>query len=176
VLAALLIARASAPLRAQVVSTMTPSQIDQAIADGVEHKPGRYSLRSKTLWMEFDTPLLRVAERAASAPVADRSLATPDLIAPELRILAAPEPMGDDVPGIKKVVLERPGGAIVAATSQELYVDYAQSSRRKKIALRGVRAVFPIAALEPGARFRFLMSDGKEQLLAPDASWFRVPR
>jgi len=175
-LAPLLISLAAVPAGAQVVTRMTPQQVDQAIAMGVEQKPARYSLRNRYLWMEFDTPFLRVLERAATAPVADRSIATPEVLAPELRILAAPEPLGDDVPAIKKVVVERAGGDVVAATSQESYVDYAQSSRRKKIAIRGVRAVFPLAALEPGARFRFLMSDGKEQLLAPDASWFCEPR
>ena len=175
-LAALLLTLAAVPGAAQVVTEMTPRQVDQAIARGIEQKPARYSLRSKYLWMEFDTPFLRVSERAATAPIADRSIATPDLLAPELRILAAPEPLGDNVPAIKKVVLERRDGASVAPKSQEAYVDYAQSARRKKIAIRGVRAVFPLAALQPGARFRFLMSDGKEQVLAPEASWFGEPR
>lgn len=164
------------PLRAQVVTEMTSQQIDQAIALGIEHKPARYALRSPRLWIEFDTPFLRVRERAAVAPVAERSLATPDLVAPELRIVAAPEPFGDDVPGIKKVFVVSASGAVVAASAQSEYVDYAQSSRRKKIALRGVRAVFPIAALQPGSRFRFLMSDGQELLLAPEPAWFREPR
>jgi len=104
------------------------------------------------------------------------SIATTDLLAPELHIVAAPEPFGDDVPAIKKVLVERADGTTVAARSQESFVDYAQSARRKKIAIRGVRAVFPLAALEPGARFRFLMSDGKEQLLAPEPGWFKAPR
>lgn len=175
-LAPLLLTLVAVPAAAQVVTEMTPRQVDQAIAMGIERKPARYSLRTKYLWMEFDTPFLRVSERAATAPVADRSIATPDLLAPELRMLAAPEPLGDDVPGIKKVLLERPDGAAVAPKSQQAYVDYAQSARRKKIAIRGVRAVFPLAALEPGARFRFVMSDGSEHLLAPEASWFGEPR
>lgn len=175
-LAPLLLTLVAVPAAAQVVTEMTPRQVDQAIAMGIERKPARYSLRTKYLWMEFDTPFLRVSERAATAPVADRSIATPDLLAPELRILAAPEPLGDDVPGIKKVLLERPDGATVAPKSQEAYVDYAQSARRKKIAIRGVRAVFPLAALEPGARFRFVMSDGREQVLAPEPGWFGEPR
>lgn len=172
----LLVTFLAVPAGAQVVTEMTPQKIDQAIAAGIERKPGPYALRTKYLWMEFDTPFLRVSERAATAATADRSIATPDLLAPELRIVAAPEPFGDDVLAIKKVVVERADGATVAPRSQESFVDYAQSSRRKKIAIRGVRAVFPLAALEPGARFRFLMSDGKEQLLAPEPSWFKAPR
>lgn len=175
-LAPLLMTLAAVPAGAQVVTEMTPRRVDQAIAMGIEHKPAQYSLRTKQLWMEFNTPFLRVSERAATAPVADRSIATPDLLALELHILAAPEPLGDDVSGIKKVLVERPDGSTVAPKSQEPYVDYAQSARRKKIAIRGVRAVFPLAALEPGARFRFLMSDGKEQLLAPEPGWFGEPR
>jgi hypothetical protein len=162
---------ASAP--AQVVTEMTPQQIDQAIAD---RKPVPYTLRTKVFWVEFTTPYLRVSDRALKSPTADRSLATPDLIAPELRIIAAAEPLGDKVPAVKEAVVERPDGTLVKPTSQQETLDYAQSTRRKKIAIRGVRAVFPIAALQPGARFRFQLSDGTQQVLAPDPSWFTTPR
>jgi hypothetical protein len=175
-LAVLFLSLPALPARTQVVTEMTPQQIDQAIALGVDQKPGPYTLRTKQFWMEFTTPFLRVSERAASAPSVDRSLATPDLIAPELRIVAAAEPLGDKVPAVTKVVVERPDGTTVAPRSQESFVDYAQSTRRKKIEIRGVRAVFPIAVLEPGARFRFQLSDGSQQLLAPDPSWFKTPR
>ena len=175
-LAPLLLAVMATPAGAQVVIEMTPQRVDQAIATGIERKPAAYALRTKYLWMEFDTPFLRVSERAATAPSADRSIATAELLAPELRIVAAAEPLGDDVLAIKKVLVERADGATVAPKSQESFVDYAQSARRKKIAIRGVRAVFPLAALEPGARFRFLMSDGKEQILAPEPGWFKAPR
>ncbi len=164
------------PARAQVVTNMTPERIDQAIAAGITQKPQVYALRTKQFWMEFTTPYLRVAERAASAPTAERSLATPDLVAPELRIVAAAEPLGDKVPGVKAAVVERPDGTTLKPSSQQEFVDYAQSARRKKITIRGVRAVFPIAVLEPGARFRFQMSDGSEQVLAPDPGWFKSVR
>lgn len=175
-LLSLLLSLGAVAADAQVVTEMTPQHIDQAIAMGTGRRPAPYSLRSKNVWIEFDTPFLRVSQRAAAAPAADRSIATPDLLAPELRIQAAPEPLGDDVPAIKQVLLERPDGTSVPPQSQTPFVDYAQSSRRKKIAIRGVRAVFPLSAFEPGVRFRFLMSKGPEHVLAPDPSWFGAPR
>jgi hypothetical protein len=164
------------PAGAQVVTNMTPERIDQAIAAGVDQKPPAYALRTRQFWMEFTTPYLRVCERAAGAAKADRSIATPDLVAPELRIVAAAEPLGDKVPAVKAAVVERADGTTVKPSSQQEFVDYAQSSRRKKIAIRGVRAVFPIAVLEPGARFRFELSDGSQQVLAPDPGWYKAVR
>src|SRR5262245_16472602 len=164
------------PARAQVVTDMTPERIDQAIAARVDQEPQPCALRTKPLRMEVTTPYPRVLGRAATAPTVDGSLATKDLVAPELRITAAAEPLGDKVPEVKGALVERPDGTQVKPTSQQSFLDYAQSTRRKKIAIRGVNAVFPIAVLEPGARFRFQMSDGTEQVLAPDPGWFKAVR
>jgi hypothetical protein len=161
---------------AQVVTEMTPSRIDQAIALGVENRPEPYALRGRSSWIEFNTPFLRLCERAASAPVADRSIATPELLAPELRVTAGPEPLGENVPSVKKLLIVKPDGASIAPVSHESYVDYAQTARRKKIALKGMRAVFPITALQPGASFQLLMSDGSELKIAPEPAWFKAPR
>lgn len=161
---------------AQVVTEMTPEKIDAAIAAGVERAPAPYRLSATLLALDFSTPYLRVAQRAAKTPNPERSLATPDLIAPELRIVAAPEPFGSREVVIKAAWIERSDGTRVEPRSQEATVDYAQSARRHKITLRGVRAVFPIAALEPGARFRFQMGDGQEVTLAPEPDWFKTPR
>lgn len=161
---------------AQVVTEMTPSRIDEAIALGVENRPEPYALRGRSSWIEFNTPFLRLCERAASAPVADRSIATPELLAPELRVIAGPEPLGENVPSVKKLLIVKPDGASIAPVSHESYVDYAQTARRKKIALKGMRAVFPITALQPGASFRLVLSDGSELKIAPEPAWFKAPR
>ena len=161
---------------AQVVTDMTPSRIDQAIALGVEGRPAPYSLRGRASWIEFDTPFLRVCERAASAPVADRSVATAEVLAPELRVIAGPEPLSENVPAVKKLLIVNPDGASIAPVSHESYVDYAQTAKRKKIALKGMRAVFPITALQPGSSFRLVMSDGSELKIAPEPAWFKAPR
>ena len=172
----LMLSLTAANSTAQVVTEMTPSRIDQAIAQGVENKPAPYALRSRSSWIEFDTPFLRVSERASSAPVADRSIATPDLLAPELRVTAGPEPLGENIPAVKQLLIVKPDGAKVAPVSHESYVDYAQTARRKKIALRGMKAVFPISALQPGASFRLVMSDGSETSLPLEPAWFKTPR
>ena len=173
---ALLMTLSAIPARAQVIAEMTAERIQQAIAEGVKTKPAQYAVRKPKLWIEFDTPFLRVAKKAAAAPDATPSLATPDLIAPIVNILAAPEPLGDSVPAIKKVVAVKADGSVVAATSQQPFIDKAQSNKRKSIEIRGVRATFPIAVLEPGMQFRFSMSDGTEPTLAPEPNWFKVPR
>jgi hypothetical protein len=161
---------------AQVVTEMTPDQIDAAIAAGAERRPATYVLSAPLLSLTFTTPYLRVAQLAAKTPDADRKLATPDVIAPELRIVAVPEPFGEKEVVIKKAWMERSDGTRVEPLSQEATVDYAQSPHRHKIALRGVRAAFPIAALDPGARFRFQMGDGQELTLTPEPAWFKAPR
>ena len=172
----LMLSLTAANAAAQVVTEMTPSRIDQAIAQGVENKPAPYALRGRSSWVEFDTPFLRVSERASNAAVADRSIATPELLAPELHVTAGPEPLGDNVPAVKQLLIVKPDGTTVAPLSHESYVDYAQSARRKKIALRGMRAVFPITALQPGASFRLVMSDGSETSLPLEPAWFKTPR
>ena len=172
----LMLSMSAAHAAAQVVTEMTPSRIDQAIAQGVEDKPAPYALRGRSSWIEFDTPFLRLCERAATAPVADRSIATPDVLAPELRVTAGPEPLGDNVPAVKQLLIVKPDGASIAPVSHQSYVDYAQSARRKKIALRGMKAVFPITALQPGSSFRLVMSDGTELRIAPEPAWFKAPR
>lgn len=162
---------------AQVIAEMTPERIQQAIDAGLKAKPVQYAVRTPKLWIEFDTPFLRVAKKAAaSADHPTPSLATPDVVTPIINILAAPEPLGDKVPGIKQVVAVRADGSIVAATSPQPFLDKAQSTRRKSIDIRGVRATFPIAVLEPGMKFKFTMSDGTEPTLAPDPNWFKSPR
>ncbi len=162
---------------AQVITEMTPERIQQAIDAGLKAKPAQYAVRTPKLWIEFDTPYLRVAKKAAaSADHPTPSLATPDVVAPIINILAAPEPLGDNVPGVKTVVAVRADGSIVAATSPQPFLDKAQSTRRKSIDIRGVRATFPIAVLEPGMKFKFTMSDGTEPTLAPDPNWFKSPR
>jgi hypothetical protein len=160
---------------AQVVTVMTTEQIDAAIAAGAERKPAPYVLSAPQLSLTFTTPYLRVAQLAAKTPNADRSLATPELIAPELRIVATPEPFGRREVVIKEAWMERSDGTRVKPLAQQAAVDYAQSSHGK-ITLRGVRAAFPVTAIEPGARFRFLMGDGQEVTLAPEPAWFTAPR
>jgi hypothetical protein len=70
----------------------------------------------------------------------------------------------------------RADGSVVAATAPQPFVDKAQSTKRKSIEIRGVRASFPIAVLEPGMKFKFTMSDGTEPTLSPDPNWFKSPR
>jgi hypothetical protein len=166
----------AASAAAQVVTEMTPARIDQAIAMGVENKPTPYALRGKASWIEFNTPFLRLCERAASATVADRSIATPELLAPELRVTAGPEPLGENVPSVKKLLIVTADGASITPVSHESYVDYAQTAKRKRIALKGMRAVFPITALQPGSTFRLVMSDGSVLNVAPEPGWFKAPR
>jgi hypothetical protein len=160
---------------AQVVTEMTPDQIDAAIAAGTARRPANYALTAPLLSMTFTTPYLRLAQLAAKTKDADRSLAAPDVIAPEVRIVASPEPYGKREVVIKKAWMERSDGTRVEPLSQEPAVDYAQSARGK-ITLRGVRAAFPIAALEPGARFRFQMGDDQEVTLTPEPAWFQATR
>jgi len=155
---------------------MTPTRIDQAIAMGVENRPEPYALRGRSSWIEFNTPFLRVCERAASATVADRSIATAELLAPELRVTAGPEPLGENVPSVKKLLIVKPDGASITPVSHESYVDYAQTARRKKIALKGMRAVFPITALQPGSSFRLVMSDGSDTLTFLDPKTFAATK
>jgi hypothetical protein len=165
---------AASPAGAQVIAEMTPERIQQAIAAG-KSKPGQYSIRTPKFWMEFDTPFLRVARKAGATEEPTPSVATPELVAPVLQIQAAAEPLGEKIPAVKKVVAVRADGSSVPPTSHEEFIEKARISRRS-FDIKGIRAVFPIAVLEPGTRFKFSMSDGTEPLLAPDASWFKSPR
>jgi hypothetical protein len=161
---------------AQVVTEMSPVLIDAAIATGAGSRPAAYFLSAPQVSLTFTTPYLRLVQLAAKTPNADHSLATPDVIAPELRVAATPEPLGKKEAVVVKAWIERPDGTRVEASSSETTVDYAQSARHRKITLRGVRAVFPITALEPGSRFRFQMGDGQEVTLAPEPAWFTTLR
>lgn len=163
-----------------VVRSMTPESVTLALGVAQAGRPPRYQLHTPQLWVEFDTPYLRLVRKAAAAcaqqqPV-DESLATPDVTAPELHLSAGPEPMGDSVPEVKGIYIEGPDGTRVVARSAKKTVDYAQSVRRKKIALRGVDAIFPIEALVPGARFRVVLSQGPEQVLDMPPDWFSFTR
>jgi len=175
--ACLLLVALAADTRAQVITEMTPQMIDKALASGSSQRPSPYTLRTPEVWAQFDTPFLRVSLRAADgAPPASAVTTANDATAPELRLSVAPEPRGSTDLAVKAVVVETPDGATVQAKSQTSFVDYAQSTKRKKIALRGLRAVFPISALTPGSRFRVVMSNGTDHVLAPDSDWFKVPR
>jgi hypothetical protein len=166
--------------RAQVVAQMSQFTIDQALASGSDQSPVPYSLRNAHVWLQFDTPFLRTAMKAAEAQqrgaAVDRALATPDVLSQELRVVAGPEPRGDSELAVKAVFLEGADGSSVAARVETTFVDYAQSWKRKKIGLRGVRAVLPISALTPGSRFRVVLNRGDEQVLAPEPEWFTTLR
>jgi len=171
---------AEAPAPVGVVSPMTEAVIENVIASTGKEAPGPYRLRNSQVWMQFDTPLLRLARKVAAARAAGElvatHLATPDVIVPELHLQAGPQVYGDKDVGIKQVVIARPDGSTVAPTSLTYNVEKAQSRHRHGIKLTGVQAVFPADALVPGARFRFTMKDGPDQLLAPEAGWFDEPR
>jgi hypothetical protein len=168
------------PAVAGVIVQMTPRMIEDVIASTGEQAPRLYRLHNTYVWLQFDTPLVRLARkvaetRAQSLPVATH-LATPDLVAAELRFFAGPEPRGDSDVGIKTVVIERVDGFVVKPSALKSNVEKAQSRGRHGIKLTGVEGVFPAAALEPGTRFRFKMESGPDQILAPDPAWFDEPR
>jgi len=165
---------AALPAGAQVIVEMTPERIEQAIAAG-KNRPPQYAIRTTRVWIEFDTPFLRVVRKAATTDDPTSSLATPDLVAPVLRIQAAAEPLGEKIPAVKKIVAVKADGTSVPPTSHEDFTDKARISRRS-IDIKGIRAVFPLSVLEPGMRFKLSMSDGTEPTLAPDPNWFKVPR
>jgi len=170
----------AAPSQPGVVVPMTPEAVEDVIVSTDERVPGPYRLRNSHVWLQFDTPRLRLARkvaqtRAQSLPVATH-LATPDVVAPELHLVAGPEVAGDSDVGIKAALIERADGTTVEPISLKYNIEKAQSRRRHGIKLKGIEAVFPAEALLPGARFRLKMEDGPDQLLAPEDAWFDEPR
>jgi len=168
------------PAVAGVIVQMTPRMIEDVIASTGEQAPRLYRLHNTYVWLQFDTPLVRLARkvaetRAQSLPVVTQA-ATPDLVAAELRFSAGPEPRGDSDVAVKAIVIERPDGSVVEPLAVSKFVDKAQSRGRRSIELAGLEGVFPAAALEPGARFRFKMKGGPDQVLAPEPAWFNEPR
>jgi hypothetical protein len=164
---------------AGVVSTMTPEAVQHALELGKAQKPPLYRLASKLYWLQFDTPFLRVARKAGEAheksqPI-EAALATPDLTAPELRVTAGPEPVGESTHGIKAVTLVSASGATLQPKSSTKATDYARS-KHGKITLKGVSAVFPISALEPGASFHLQIDNGTEEVFKLEPSWFGETR
>jgi hypothetical protein len=179
VVAVVLAAGASEALAAGVVTTMTPESVQQALDAGKAQKPALYRLATKLYWLQFDTPFLRVARKAGEAreksqPI-EAALATPDLTAAELRITAGPEPIGESTHGIKAVTIVSASGATLQPKSSTKVTDYART-KHGKITLRGMSAVFPISALEPGASFHLQIDNGTEEVFKLEPSWFGETR
>lgn len=158
---------------------LNPLTIAQALAAAKPQRPDPYVFRSARLWVDFDTPLLRLqrklADTAAQRQPIEDSLATPDVTEPVLRVTVGPEPSGGSAPEVLQIFVEQAGGVRVAPRSVEKTVEKA-ASRQGKVTLKGLKAVFPLEALQPGGRFRAMLSGKREEVLPVPPGWFDLPR
>jgi len=173
---ALFLATGDAGAAQQVIVTMTPESVDEAIRLAADDKAtarflGAYVVQTRAGWGNgpligsFSTPFARVvqaalAPRKKGSPFATADV-TPDLTAPELHVIAlAQTAVTDDgmVATVLSVVLARrgskdPADVIQPLKTTEMTAEY-QNLAGTAFKGMGVVAVFPLNALVPDSEIR----------------------
>jgi hypothetical protein len=178
ILLALFLAAGETAAAQQVIVTMTPESVDEAIRLAADEKAtarflDAYVLQTRAGWGngpligEFSTPFARVVQAAVAArkrgdPFTPADV-TPALIAPELHVIAAAQTAATDegiAATVLSVVLARRGSKDPADVIQPLRTTElaAQSQDLGGTAFKGpgIVAVFPLSALVVDSEIRVL--------------------
>ncbi len=163
---------------AQIVSEMTPAMVKQALSD--KKAPGCYEIkRGTSAWSWggpvvgcFTTPYSRVvgqkAYREKRYQKMTESDVTPDLVAAgEAHVYAYPLTQGNKVNSVVAVVIgphksKGADGVIQPTSSEEISTEY-KNLLGATFEGKGVRAVFPLAALSEKHEFRVVFENGEEK-------------
>jgi hypothetical protein len=160
----------------QAIVTMTPESVDEATRLAADEKAtarllDAYVVQTRAGWGNgpligsFSTPFARVVQVARVARKKGRALAaadlTPDLITPELHVIALAQPAATDdgmVATVLSVVVGRrgskgPADVIQPLKTTELTAQY-QNLVGTNFKGTGVVAVFPLSALVPDSEIR----------------------
>jgi len=160
----------------QVIVTMTPESVDEAIRLAADEKAtarllDAYVVQTRAGWGNgpligsFSTPFARVVQAALAARKKGSAFAagdvTPDLIAPELHVIALAQTAASDdgmIATVLSVVLGRrgskdPADVIQPLRTTELTAQY-QSLVGTAFKGTGVVAVFSLSALVPDSEIR----------------------
>lgn len=156
----------AAPLRAQVVTEMTPERIAEAIALGSQSKKLEYPrVKGGPAWCALVTPFGRVARAAFEAKRAYKTFApaniTPEMLAPNVDVVcpsqcvvvACTHRLG--VASVRAIVITGKSGAspeqpISSEPMPEVYRNAFGSADEAS----GLLATFPVSALKPGRELR----------------------
>jgi hypothetical protein len=176
VLASLLLSLPPITSAPQVVVATTPESFDEAIRLAADEKAARnflssYIVQTRAGWGNgpligsFSTPFARVVQAALAARKRGESFTTtnvtPDLIVPELHVIATSQLSATDdamMASVQSVILAPHGSKNAADVVQplktmELTEDY-QNLNGTTFEGSGVVAIFPLSALTPNSEIR----------------------
>lgn len=175
-LLALFLAAGETGAAQQVIVTMTPESVDEAIRLAADEKAtarflDAYVVQTRAGWGNgpligsFSTPFARVVQAALAARRKGNSFppanVTSNLTAPELHVIALAQPAAADdtmVTTVQSVVLARrgsknPADVIQPLNTTELTAEY-QNLVGTTFKGTGVVAMFPLSALVPDSEIR----------------------